>query len=117
MAESTSNQTEESRYNLLTDALEQSCSKITNNILSLKCLAECFPHLQKKYPSIVGDLQQILANKIQTKVKEELDALLVEIDLKANLDCIDQLENNQVNLSKGEKVWYVWICYINYGLV
>lgn len=98
-------QSEESRYNLLTDALQQSCGKITNNILSLKCLAECFPLLQKKYPCIVVDLQKILTNKIQTKVKEELDTLLLEIDLKANLDRIDQLENEQANLSKGEKVW------------
>ena len=40
-------------------------------------------------------------------MKEELDTLLLEIDLKANLDRIDQLENEQANLSKGEKVWYV----------
>ena len=33
MAEVTPNQSEESRYNLLTDALQQSCGKITNNIL------------------------------------------------------------------------------------
>ena len=71
----------------------------------MKSLAECFPHLQKKYPSIVVDLQQILTNKIETKVKEELDTLLDEINLKTNLDRIDQLECEQAGLSKGEKVW------------
>merc|ERR1719378_141253 len=103
--ESSDSQSEESRYNLLRDALQQTCGKITNNILSLKSLAECFPHLQKKYPSIVVDLQQILTNKIETKVKEELDTLLDEINLKTNLDRIDQLECEQAGLSKGEKVW------------
>lgn len=51
------------------------------------------------------DLQQILTNKIETKVKEELDTLLDEINLKTNLDRIDQLECEQAGLSKGEKVW------------
>ena len=114
---------EDSRYGLYSDALDQSIHKIVHNILrwyfnkihfkaifqihfySHKAMAECLPQLKKKKPETLTQLHTILINTVKKKLGEELDSVSADFDLKNKLDLIDQLDTEQRELTKGETVW------------
>ena len=68
-------------------------------------MAECLPQLKKKKPEMLAQLHSILTNTVRKKLKEELDEIMTDFDLKSKLDFIDKLDTEQADLSKGETVW------------
>lgn len=68
-------------------------------------MAECLPQLKKKKPEVLAQLHAILTSTVRKKLKEELEEVMTDFDLKSKLDFIDKLDSEQADLSKGETVW------------
>lgn len=122
--------TDDSRYSLLTDALDQASHKIINKILrysstkviifmppmllysnllfySQKAFEECLPWIKKKHPEMISLLHQTFSHKVQQRMKEDVNQLFSDLALKEKLDFLDKLDTEQAELSMGEVVWYM----------
>lgn len=71
---------------------------------SQKAFAECLPFL-KKESDILALLHTIFGQKVQSKLKEEIDDLFSFLNLKEKLDFLDKIDLEQAELSQGETVW------------
>jgi hypothetical protein len=69
---------------------------------SQKAFAECLPFLKKK---TVALFHTIFGQKLQSKLKEEIDDLFSFLNLKEKLDFLDKIDLEQAELSQGETVW------------
>ncbi|KAI9556443.1 hypothetical protein GHT06_016231 [Daphnia sinensis] len=95
---------EDSRFSLLTDALDQATQKVISKILSQKSFADCLPFLKRK-TEILAQLHTTFGQKVQFHLKQEFDELFAAYHLKEKLDFIDKLDVEQAELSQGETVW------------
>lgn len=68
-------------------------------------MADCLPPLKKKKPELLAQLHTILTSTIRKKLKEELEEVIKDFDLKAKLDYVDKLDVEQALLANGESVW------------
>ncbi|XP_057373973.1 polyamine-modulated factor 1-like [Daphnia carinata] len=95
---------EDSRFSLLTDALDQATQKVISKILSQKSFADCLPFLKRK-TEILAQLHTTFGQKVQFHLKQEFDELFSTYCLKEKLDFLDKLDVEQADLSQGETVW------------
>ena len=61
----------------------------------------------KTKPETLSQLHTTLSEKIQSRLKDDLDDLVTDLDLKKKLDLLDKLDVEQAELSQGETVWYL----------
>ncbi len=60
----------------------------------------------KKKPETLTQLHTTFSQKIQSRLKEDINELVTDLDLKNKLDFLDKLDTEQSELSQGETVWY-----------
>lgn len=61
----------------------------------------------KKKPETLTQLHTTFSQKIQSRLKDDINELVSDLDLKNKLDFLDKLDTEQSELSQGETVWYV----------
>ena len=70
----------------------------------------------KTKPETLSQLHTTLSEKIQSRLKDDLDDLVTDLDLKKKLDLLDKLDVEQAELSQGETVWYLQLfqCFVSF---
>ena len=70
----------------------------------------------KTKPETLSQLHTTLSEKIQSRLKDDLDDLVTDLDLKKKLDLLDKLDVEQTELSQGETVWYLQLfqCFVSF---
>ena len=70
----------------------------------------------KTKPETLSQLHTTLSEKIQLRLKDDLDDLVTDLDLKKKLDLLDKLDVEQAELSQGETVWYLQLfqCFVSF---
>ena len=70
----------------------------------------------KTKPETLSQLHTTLSENIQSRLKDDLDDLVTDLDLKKKLDLLDKLDVEQAELSQGETVWYLQLfqCFVSF---
>ena len=68
--------------------------------------AECFPTAHRDYGDTLDTLRELMITKSRANVKNELAVCFEELNLKKNLDKLDQLEEEQKEFT-GQRAWYI----------
>lgn len=61
--------------------------------------------MKKSHSEVFSTFHTVFSDKIQSQMKEEINQLISDLDLKTKLDLLDKLDYEQAELSQGDFVW------------
>ena len=67
--------------------------------------------MKRKHPDTLSNLHAIFSQKLELRLREDINELLSGLGLKEKLDFLDQLDTEQSNLPLSEFTWLVDISH------